>query len=104
MRANGRIVVSGQVADYNTSPQLLRGLTNTRYFISSRLRMEGLVVFDDLRGFAAAQEELGAFIEAGAVQVREMRYKGIETAPEAFIGLFEGEGFGRRIIEVGQEP
>lgn len=104
MRPGGRIVVSGQVADYNTPPEQLTGLRNTRYFISSRLRMEGLVVFDDLRGFAAAQEELGAMIEAGAVRVREQRFSGLEAAPEAFIGLFEGAAFGRRIIEVGAEP
>lgn len=104
LRPGGRIVVSGQVADYNTPPDQLRGVRNTRYFISHRLRMEGLVVFDDLRGFAAAQEELGAMIEAGKVKVREQRYNGLEAIPDAFIGLFEGSAFGRRIIQVGAEP
>lgn len=104
MRMNGRIVVSGQVADYNLTPDQVPGIRNTRFFIANRLRMEGLVVFDDLRGFAAAQEELGALIEAGAVRVKEERYAGLERAPEAFIGLFEGGAFGRRIIEVGSEP
>ena len=104
MRAGGRIVVSGQVADYNLAPADVHGIQNTRYFIASRLKMEGLVVFDDLRGFAAAQEELGAFIEAGAVRAREQRFSGLESAPEAFIGLFEGAAFGRRIIEVGPAP
>lgn len=104
MRMGGRIVVSGQVADYNLKPDDVHGIQNTRYFIANRLRMEGLVVFDDLRGFGAAQEELGAMIEAGAVRVREERFEGIERAPEAFIGLFEGGAFGRRIITVGAEP
>lgn len=104
MRARGRIVVSGQVADYNTPPDRLPGIRNTRYFIASRLRMEGLVVFDDLKGFPAAQGELGAWIEAGDIKVREERFKGLEAAPGAFIGLFDGAAFGRRIIEVGDEP
>lgn len=105
LRPGGRIVVSGQVADYNTPPDQLQGLRNTRYFISHRLRMEGLVVFDDLRGFAAAQEELGAMIKAGKVQVREQRYTGLEAIPEALIGLFaDSSAFGRRIIQVGAEP
>ena len=104
LRMGGRIVVSGQVADYNLAPDEVHGIQNTRYFIASRLRMEGLVVFDDLRGFAAAQEELGAMIEAGAVRVREERFEGLARAPEAFIGLFAGSAFGRRIVQVGSEP
>lgn len=104
MRMGGRIVVSGQVADYNLRHDQVHGIQNTRYFISSRLKMEGLVVFDDLRGFAAAQEELGAMIEAGAVRVKEQRFEGLACASEAFIGLFEGGAFGRRIIAVGAEP
>ncbi|MBL8532191.1 MAG: NADP-dependent oxidoreductase [Hyphomonadaceae bacterium] len=104
LRPGGRIVVSGQVADYNTPPGQRPGLTNTAYFIASRLRMEGLVVFDDLHGFSAAQEELGALIESGAVKVREERFTGLEAMPDAFIGLFTGAAFGRRIIQVGAEP
>lgn len=104
LRPGGRIVVSGQVADYNTPSDQLVGLKNTRYFIASRLRMEGLVVFDDLRGFAEAQAELGALIEAGAVRTREERFEGLEAAPDAFVGLFSGAAFGRRIIQIGPEP
>ncbi len=61
-------------------------------------------MFDDLRGFAAAQEELGAMIERGEVKVREQRYRGLEAAPQAFIDLFTDTAFGRRIIEIGAEP
>ncbi len=104
MRRGGRIVVSGQVADYNTPPELLSGLPNTRYFIASRLQMEGLVVFDDVAAFPEAQAQLGALIEKGAVKAREVRYRGLESAPRAFIDLFEdAAAFGRRIIEVGDE-
>lgn len=101
LRPGGRIVISGQLADYNTASAEVPGITNTRYFIASRLRMEGLVVFDDLKGFPAAQEELGGMIERGDVKVREKRYQGLESAPQAFIDLFTDASFGRRIIELG---
>ncbi len=103
LRPGGRIVISGQLADYNTASGKIPGITNTRYFIASRLRMEGLVVFDDLKAFPAAQEELGAMIERGEVKVREQRYRGLEAAPQAFIDLFTDNAFGRRIIEIGAE-
>jgi len=104
LRPGARIVISGQLADYNTPPDKVRGITNTRYFIASRLRMEGLVVFDDLKGFPAAQEELGGMIERGEVKVREHRYRGLEAVPQAFIDLFTDSAFGRRIIAIGDEP
>jgi len=104
LRPGGRIVISGQLADYNTAAAEVPGIANTRYFIANRLRMEGLVVFDDLKAFPAAQEELGSMIERGEVKVREHRYKGLEFAPRAFIDLFTDHAFGRRIIEIGAEP
>lgn len=103
LRSRGRIVISGQLADYNAVDGQAPGVHNTRYFIANRLRMEGLVVFDDLKAFPAAQEELGGMIEAGAVRVREHCYKGLESAPQAFIDLFTDNHFGRRIIEIGHE-
>jgi NADPH-dependent curcumin reductase CurA len=103
LRPGARIVISGQLADYNTAGGDVPGIVNTRYFIASRLRMEGLVVFDDLKGFSTAQEELGGMIERGEVKVRECRYRGLEAVPQAFIDLFTDHAFGRRIIEIGSE-
>jgi NADPH-dependent curcumin reductase CurA len=103
LRPGARIVISGQLADYNTANEHVPGIVNTRYFIANRLRMEGLVVFDDLKSFPAAQEELGAMIERGEVKVREHRYRGLEAIPQAFIDLFTDNAFGRRIVAIGSE-
>lgn len=100
MRMRGRIVVSGQVADYNTPVENVPGLKHTREFIARRLRMEGLVVFDDLPGFAAAQAELAALIQSGQVKYREEVFEGLASLPEAFCGLFTGASFGRRVVRV----
>ena len=100
MKMRGRIVVSGQVADYNTPVEQVPGLKHTREFIAKRLRMEGLVVFDDLPGFAAAQDELAELIKNGTVKYREEVFEGLESLPEAFCGLFTGASFGRRVVRV----
>jgi NADPH-dependent curcumin reductase CurA len=100
MKLRGRIVVSGQVADYNTPVEQTPGLKHTREFIAKRLRMEGLVVFDDLPQFAAAQAELAELIKSGAVKYREEVFEGLAALPEAFCGLFTGASFGRRVVRV----
>lgn len=100
MKMRGRIVVSGQVADYNTPVEQVPGLKHTREFIAKRLRMEGLVVFDDLPGFPAAQAELAGLIKDGAVVYREEVFEGLASLPAAFCGLFSGASFGRRVVRV----
>ena len=100
MRMKGRIVISGQVADYNLTPQEAPGIHNTREFIGKRLRMEGMVVFDDMPGFPTAQAELAGMIRAGQVKYREEIFDGLASLPAAFSGLFTGQSFGRRLIRV----
>ena len=61
MRLNGRICVSGQVADYNLSPDETPGIVNTKPFITHRVLMHGLVVFDFAREFPTALNEMAGF-------------------------------------------
>ena len=103
MRLNGRICVSGQVADYNLSPEETPGIVNTKPFITHRVLMHGLVVFDFAREFPTALNEMAGLISAGNLKLKEERYDGIETMPEAFCGLFRGENFGRRVVQVSSE-
>lgn len=101
MRPGGRIVVSGQVADYNVPVASRHGIRNTDRFITHRLRMEGLVVFDDLRGFPEAQAEAAALIRDGRLKLREIVTDGLDSLPEAFCGLFaSGAAFGRRLAQL----
>ncbi len=102
MRLRGRIVVSGQVADYNLPSDQVPGIRNTREFIARRLRMEGMVVFDDLPDFADAQGEVAALLKDGLLHHREIIGLGLKSLPELFCGLFGGEDFGRRIANLGE--
>jgi NADPH-dependent curcumin reductase CurA len=103
MRLNGRICVSGQVADYNLTPEETPGIVNTKPFITHRINMQGLVVFDFAREFPVALNEMATLIGKGELKLKEERFEGIEKMPEAFCGLFRGENFGRRVVKVGDE-
>lgn len=100
MKEHGRIVVSGQVSEYNRGPDELVGIRNVTRFITHRLRMEGLVVFDYFKGFRAAQAEMAAWIQEEKLEYTEDVSEGIEGSAAAFVGLFEGENHGRRLIKV----
>lgn len=98
MRKNGRIVVSGQISEYNT--QTPRGIRNTLPFITQRLKMEGLVVYDYSVQFGEARQQMAEWVNEGKLTYREEIIEGLEQTPQAFIGLFSGESFGRRLVHV----
>ena len=103
MNMNGRICISGQVADYNIEPEKRFGIFNTAQFITHRINMQGLVVFDFAKHFAEVLTGMSELIGKGQLKLKEERFEGIETMPEAFCGLFRGENFGRRVVKVGEE-
>jgi len=99
MTPKGRIVISGAMSEYNRASP--RGIRNTLAFITHRLRMEGLVVFDYVKDFPKAQMEMAGWIQSGALRYSEEIIEGIEQAPAAFAGLFDGgPTYGRRIIKL----
>ena len=97
MAAGGRIVVSGQVAEYNRENPV--GIREVTRFITHRLRMEGLVVYDYAPKFTDAIGQMAALINAGKLAYTEDIIAGIENAPDAYAGLFGGENLGRRLIK-----
>ncbi len=99
MRRHGRIVVSGQISEYNASEP--RGIRHTLPFITQRLKMEGLVVYDHSIQFADARAQMAEWVRAGKLSYREEIIEGLEKTPSAFVGLFTGDSFGRRLVHVG---
>ncbi len=98
MRQNGRIVISGQVAEYNAASP--RGIRHVTDFISKRLSMRGFVVLDYAAQFREAQAAMATMIRAGQIKFREQIVEGFEYLPTAFIGLFSGDNFGRCLVRV----
>jgi NADPH-dependent curcumin reductase CurA len=98
MRTRGRIVVSGQIAEYNA--QEPRGIRHTTPFITQRLKMEGLVVYDYAAKFNEARAQLAHWIRHGKLSFKEEIVDGLENAPSAFRDLFTGETFGRRLVRL----
>jgi NADPH-dependent curcumin reductase CurA len=97
LKPKGRIVVSGQVAEYNREKPV--GIRQTTRLITHRLRMEGLVVYDYAKQFPEAQATMAALIRDGKLAYKEDISDSIEDAPRAYAALFAGANFGRRLIK-----
>ncbi len=100
MRPHGRIVVCGQIADYNAAPEARYGTRRVYEFIGKRLRMEGLVVFDYAARYPEALSALTGWIASGDLRYRERIVDGIAALPALFCAQLRGEIFGRAIARL----
>jgi len=99
MNANGRIAVCGMIDQYNaTAPK--PGPANLSQLVIKKLKMQGFIVFDHWDGYPAFVEQMVQWIQQGKISWKETLYNGIEQAPEAFIGLFEGKNTGKMLVKL----
>jgi NADPH-dependent curcumin reductase CurA len=99
LNLDARVAVCGQIAHYNdeevpTGPRKLPGL------IPVRARVEGLLVSDFAGRFGEASERLGRWVASGELTHRETVVDGLENAPDAFLGLFDGDNIGKQVVRV----
>ena len=103
MNERGRVVCCGAISQYDTEtasgPRNLPGLV-----VMKRLRMEGFIVTDFTREDAAATRALQTWLAAGQIKVEEDVVEGLENAPQALIGLLNGDNRGKRMVRVGPDP
>jgi hypothetical protein len=100
MRQFGRLVISGNTADYNVPVAEKPAIRNTSRIITHRLTIRGLVAFDYADRFPEALKQLTDWIVDGRLKYRENIHKGFEQLPQGFIGLFKSENFGRQVVEI----
>jgi NADPH-dependent curcumin reductase CurA len=104
LNARARVPVCGLIATYNDSasarePDRLGLLVATR--LRKRIRMQEFIIFDDYGPrFGEFSSAMRQWVADGKIKVREHCVEGLEKAPEAFIGLLQGENFGKLVIRV----
>lgn len=104
LNVHARIPVCGLIAHYNDTalpagPDRLPALART--LLTRRIRMQGFIISDHYGpAFAQFQREMGAWVAAGEVKIREHVVEGLENAPKAFIGMLEGRNFGKTVVRV----
>ncbi|WP_437838589.1 NADP-dependent oxidoreductase [Sorangium sp. So ce1153] len=104
LNIGARVPVCGVIAHYNDDapppgPDRLPKTMST--VLQKRIRVQGLVILDHYADrFDAFRRDMGAWVGAGRVKLREDRVDGLESAPAAFIGLLEGRNFGKLVVRV----
>ena len=93
----GRIAVCGMISGYDGKPIPLQ---HPALILTSRLRVEGFIVSEHMEVWPQALSELGAMVADGSLKYRETIADGIESAPEAFLGMLKGKNFGKQLVKL----
>jgi NADPH-dependent curcumin reductase CurA len=103
MRPFGRIPICGMIAHYNDDGTPTPGPKNLMETIYKFLTLKGFVVtaFQDLK--PTFEKDMAAWINSGQVKYHETVLDGIDNAPNAFIGLFDGSNNGKMLVKLADD-
>jgi NADPH-dependent curcumin reductase len=97
MNAFGRIAVCGMIAGYDGQPL---PMAYPQLILTNRLKIQGFIVSEHMEVWPEALKELGTLVATGKLRPRETIAQGIESAPEAFLGLLKGKNFGKQLVKL----
>jgi NADPH-dependent curcumin reductase CurA len=101
LNRGARIPLCGVISEYNATEHTPG--PNLRPLLVHRAMMKGFIVSDHYDRFPAFLQEMVPLVREGAIKYREDIVDGLDRAPSALIGLFEGRNFGKMLVRVSQE-
>jgi len=94
-----RFVECGMLSRYNDErPE--PGPTNIAMIVPKRLLLQGFIVSDRADRARDFYRDMTEWVREGKVRYRETYVDGIENAPRALLGLFEGENIGKMLVRL----
>lgn len=106
LNTGARIPVCGLISRYNATklpdgPDRL-SLLMAKILIK-RIKVQGFIIYDDYgHRFNEFAKDMSEWVSSGKIKYREHLVEGLENAPKAFIGLLEGQNFGKLVIQVNK--
>jgi len=99
LRANAfsRVAMCGMISGYNGEPI---PMTLPQLILTNRMRIEGFIVSEHMDVWPQALQELGTLVATGKLKYRESVAQGLESAPDAFLGLLKGQNFGKQLVKL----
>ncbi len=102
-----RIPVCGLISHYNATslPEAPNRVPELMFkVLTHRLTLRGFIVRDYDSQQAEFLSNTANWLKNGEIQYREDFVDGLETAPEALIGLLKGNNFGKLVVRVSPDP
>jgi NADPH-dependent curcumin reductase CurA len=98
MKEHGRIAACGAVSMYDGGT--LYGVRGMSAIVSKRVNIRGFIVSDFRDRWPGALAQLRSWVESDQLKVVEDVIDGLETLPDALVGLLAGKNVGKRMVKV----
>lgn len=98
-----RVPLCGLVAETSQVPESKQGnlAATMRTILSKSITMRGFINFEFTDDhFASFLQEVGKDVTEKKIRYREDIVTGLESTPDAFIGMLRGENFGKLIVRI----
>ncbi|MBP6899551.1 MAG: NADP-dependent oxidoreductase [Burkholderiaceae bacterium] len=98
-RANAfsRIALCGMISGYDGQPIPMAA---PQLILVNRMKIQGFIVGEHREFWPEALKELASGVASGKLKYRETVAQGLESAPEAFLGLLKGRNFGKQLVKL----
>jgi NADPH-dependent curcumin reductase CurA len=102
-RANpgARIPVCGMISRYESAED--PGVRNLISVLANRLTITGFSIYDHVHRLPWFVPRMGRWVRDGSIVYDEDIVDGIETLPQAFLGMLAGDNIGKRLVRVGPD-
>ncbi|MCY1462912.1 putative NADP-dependent oxidoreductase YfmJ [compost metagenome] len=64
--------------------------------------MQGFIGINHMDTWEAFIQDVSTWIAEGKIKTRETIVEGLENAPDALIGLFSGDNYGKMLVRIGE--
>ena len=102
MKFEGRIAVCGMVSQYNNVDNF-EGVKNLMHLVFKAIRMEGLQVYQYYHLYPKMLEFMLPLVRQKKINYVEEIVEGLEKAPTSLVGLFDGNNYGKQVIQVARD-
>ena len=103
LNTHSRIPLCGLIAQYNAT-SLPSGPDRSSQlmgmFLVKQVKVQGFIISNYYHRLGAFLDDMTQWLPAGRIKYREDITRGLENAPQAFMGLFKGSNFGKLLVQV----
>ena len=93
------MLITGFISIYSTGGKV-KNIDNFEYVLDKFLTVKCYPFMDYLDAYDQFVADMLAWRMAGKLHFEETIHEGLETAPEAFAGLFTGASFGKSLVKI----
>jgi NADPH-dependent curcumin reductase len=97
-----RVVICGAISQYNAEGGMT-GPKNYMMLLVKRSRMQGFLVFDYVKQYGDALQEMAGWLQSGQLKTREEIVEGsIDDFQQTLMQLFRGENTGKLVLQIAK--